>query len=83
MRKQGIAKIDRARMALDMRELGLTLKDIGRAFGVSVERARQMVDTGRRIVEGANNRKAKFRAHTARIDATQPDDPPRGVWIEK
>lgn len=40
--------------ALDMREAGKTLREIGNYFSVSDERARQLVAEGRKLAEDRN-----------------------------
>ena len=70
-------------VAVKLRRKGHTFREIGEFFGRFQQTAQAMVLRGERILARLDNVKPKFRAHKARIDATQPDDPPRGVWIEK
>jgi IS30 family transposase len=79
------AKLDRMKKdlaAYEMHQAGFSFSEIGRRWGVTGGTISVRIKRHERTLIYLNAVKGVFRAHTARIDATQPDDPPRGVWVE-
>jgi hypothetical protein len=66
------------RECIALRNRGLTWLQIGKATGVTQERARQRWLRAMRLLRDYQPPPV---AHLGRVDATQPDDPPRGEWI--
>lgn len=64
-----------------LKRAGLRTGAIAQKLDVSRTQVRRLLARVER--ELTKDRSAPLRAHAARVDATQPDDPPRGVWIEK
>lgn len=66
------------RECIALRNRGLKYEEIAKITGVTRERARQRYLTAMRRLHIYEPDPV---AHLARIDATELDDPPRGVWI--
>ena len=68
------APTKRQMQALKLRQEGKLLREIADELGITSPRAREMILAAMDKLD---------RLKRIRIDATQPDDPPRGVWLEK
>jgi len=66
--------------AYRLKQMGLSNKEIAQNLGVGRQQVGMLL--ARVKYKLADGVKPPLRAYAARVDATQPDDPPRGVWIE-
>jgi hypothetical protein len=60
----------------------LTSEPIEQRFIVAGDVIRPWMDKKKRREDQRTMSVARVRVSSGRIDATQPDDPPRGVWVE-